>query len=131
MDGEGDCFMIRASIQNRVDNQQGETLVEALVAILVSSLGMLMLASAISSGLNTINTSKKAINTYYASQDDLVNRRESIEGSNGTVTKDSVNISITATINDKPITTDSINVPAYHYTFANRTIALYEKVSTP
>lgn len=123
--------MIRASIQNMIDNQHGETLIEALVAILVSSVGMLMLATAISSGLNIINTSKNAINTYYVSQDDLVNRRESTEGSNGTVAKDNIDISITATIKDKTISTDSISVPEYHYTFANRRIALYEKVSTP
>ncbi|MBO7675098.1 MAG: hypothetical protein J6S63_08830 [Atopobiaceae bacterium] len=50
----------------------GETMVETLVSILISSLALLMLATAIGSSINVILTSTRHIETFYSDQSALV-----------------------------------------------------------
>ena len=52
-------------LKQKLAAQRGETLVEALVAILISSLAMLMLATAIGSTYDIVTTSIDTMTAYY------------------------------------------------------------------
>lgn len=64
--------MTTASVPNKLMDQSGETLVEALVAILVSSIAMLMLATAIGSAVNIVKSTNVEMARYYDGLDNLV-----------------------------------------------------------
>ena len=51
--------------KTRLRNQIGETIGETLVALLISSLALMMLAGAISTAANIITRNKDSMNTYY------------------------------------------------------------------
>lgn len=60
------------SITEKFANEKGETMAETLVAILVSSLALLMLAMAIGRAAGLVEISKKSIKTLYDNESDLV-----------------------------------------------------------
>lgn len=67
-------------ISNKVLNNYGESLAEALVAILVSALGLLLLATMVQSSTNIINSSKQKINEYVIEENKLVDLSYAQEG---------------------------------------------------
>lgn len=60
-----------------LQSQAGETLVETLVAILISALSLVLLASAITSSSNMIRTSNDKLDKYYTENNRLVQRSAS------------------------------------------------------
>lgn len=52
----------------------GESIGETLIALLVASLALVMLAGAISSGSNSITKSKDKLDKYYLATEDVVTR---------------------------------------------------------
>lgn len=64
--------MMKGLINSILADQRGDTLVETLVAILVSSLAMLMLAAALSSSMNIVTSSNAAMKEYYSDETALV-----------------------------------------------------------
>ena len=59
-------------IQRKLNNRSGESIAEVLVALLVASLALVILASMISSTSGIILTSKKAIHDYVVEENRLV-----------------------------------------------------------
>ena len=57
----------------KVRVRSGETISETLVALLISSLALVMLASMINSTVNLVSTSKKKMNEYYEACAELEN----------------------------------------------------------
>lgn len=78
--------MMHPQFMVKIRSQRGETLVEALVAILISSLGMLMLATAISTAKNLVLDSKDAMETYYENESKNIVQCTSPSGSGKTAT---------------------------------------------
>ena len=60
-----------AKASARLASERGETLVEVLIAILVSSLGMLMLANAIGASANIVRTGREATDAQYEAETKL------------------------------------------------------------
>lgn len=60
------------SIRRKLRSNRGETIGETLVALLISALALVMLAGAISSTANMINTSDKKMGVYYSKDAALV-----------------------------------------------------------
>ena len=67
----GAATAVRAKLAGRA-GQRGETLVEVLVAVLVSAMAMLMLAMAISVGSNLVSKNNTMTTEYYGHIDNLV-----------------------------------------------------------
>lgn len=58
-------------------NDSGESLVEVLTAILISTCALIMLATAITSSTNMVRNSRSAMNRYYAITEELASPSDS------------------------------------------------------
>ena len=54
------------SLCRKLKNRAGETISEVLIALLISSLGLVMLASLITASSRTIGRSREALEAYYS-----------------------------------------------------------------
>jgi hypothetical protein len=72
----------------KVSGSRGETIVETLVSILISSLALLMLATAIGSSVKIIMTSTRHMETFYNGQSAMVADAYTGTGTKGTVSLD-------------------------------------------
>ena len=61
-------------IKKKLSVISGESISETLIALLVASLALVMLAGAISSGSNSITKSKDKLDKYYNATEDVVTR---------------------------------------------------------
>lgn len=62
---------MKRRLLDKVRSQAGESIAEVLVALLISSIALVMLASMISSTTNMVNNSKTTMEKYYACNNDL------------------------------------------------------------
>ncbi len=58
-------------IRKKLRNQKGDSIAEVLIALLISALALVMLASMITSSANMITNSKDRMNAYYAESPNL------------------------------------------------------------
>ena len=65
-------------VNGKLGSQQGESIAEVLIALLISALGMLLLSSMIATSANLITRSKDTIGTYVELQNVLVEQPVSI-----------------------------------------------------
>lgn len=59
-------------VKSKLKQNNGETLSEALIAMLVSVLGMVLLASAITTATNLVITSKKKMQSYWSAERTMI-----------------------------------------------------------
>ena len=71
---------MKEQIYQKFRNNSGESIAETLVALLISSLALMMLAGAITAATRVITQSKKKIAEYYAA-DTAVAQQEGASGS--------------------------------------------------
>ena len=57
---------ITERIRGKLSSKKGDSIAEVLIALLISSLALVMLASMINSSANMIISSKKKMNSYYS-----------------------------------------------------------------
>ena len=72
---------MKKRIIQKLSKKAGESIAETLVALLISSLALLMLAGAIQSSAKIITQSKKKMEDYYAANKTVEMRTESGKGS--------------------------------------------------
>ena len=65
---------VMETIKRKLYLNMGESIGETLIALLVASLALVMLAGAISSGSNSITKSKDKLDKYYSATEDVVTR---------------------------------------------------------
>ena len=63
---------MKKDMRARLKSEAGESIGETLVALLIGSLALLMLAGAVSSAGRIVNTSKTAMEDYYAAESNMV-----------------------------------------------------------
>ena len=63
---------LKTALHKKLDNKDGDSIAEVLVALLISSLALVMLASMITSSSKMITTSKKKMQDYYLESSNLV-----------------------------------------------------------
>ena len=80
---------MKRRVFNKLSNQSGETIAETLVALLIASLALVMLAGAVSSAMNTVTRSKNTMDDYYTVNNALVVR------STAAPTKDGMTVNTT------------------------------------
>lgn len=78
-----------AKVIQKLKSDSGETIAELLIALLISSLALIMLAGMINASANMVSTSRKTLEDYYGSTP---------ENSTGTAT-----IKFTGEIFDSPV----------------------------
>ncbi|MBQ2641724.1 MAG: hypothetical protein IJG52_00195 [Lachnospiraceae bacterium] len=71
----------RKNYIERLRSRAGETIAETLVALLISSIGLMMLASMITSSAQLITKSRSVLKEYYAESNQLEEKGESGAGS--------------------------------------------------
>ena len=109
----------------KLKSQLGESIAEVLIALLISSLGMLLLASMIATSARLISKSKDRINQYVEAENNLV---EQTGGVSGTIT-----INLTDSVGHTIKLTDEIQVGKISATYyvadsvADRPIISYKK----
>ena len=108
-----------AAFRSKLSAQRGETLAEVLVAILISSLGMLMLASAISSAYSIVRQGRTAVDELYT--------REAILADLSTGSPGSVSVTRSLSGVKGGSETESINVK--YKSVAGCDVVAYEVVS--
>lgn len=72
-------------IKSKLNNKSGESITEVLVALLISSLGLLLLAGMITSTNRIVSRSKEATRNYIEQNNALVEQGTSSETETGTV----------------------------------------------
>ena len=111
----------------KLKSQVGESIAEVLIALLISSLALVMLASMISSTTSMVSTGKSAMKEYYACNEDLEKLTKTEEkttktegvsitikpASAGTPTNPSVEIKKTVTVYGN----ECLGKPVYSYSF--------------
>jgi len=100
-------------VTKKLKSRAGETLTETLVALLISSLALLMLAGAISSATRVITLSKDRMTKYYAA-DATMAERKAARGS------------LTVTLTDS--SGGELTIPAQYYendAFASHPVIAY------
>ena len=64
---------IREKANKKLSSTKGESITETLVALLISSLALVMLAGAISAASNMVTKTKQKLTDYYAANEVVVN----------------------------------------------------------
>ncbi len=113
---------MKKHISNKLGNKRGETIAETLIALLISSLALIMFAGAISAAKNIIDTSRRRYKEYYAADAAMVDG--TAEGG-GKVTA-SINMSSV----DLPETADSLSDLSYDVDYAvNNSLTKYPTIT--
>ena len=71
---------------NKTRRTSGETIAETLIALLISSLALVMLAGVISSSSNLVDKSRSTLDAYYTANEENGIIDQSGEGSGATIT---------------------------------------------
>ena len=105
-------------IAQKLRSRAGESIGETLIALLISSLALLMLAGAISTTTRIVTHSNETMDAYYAAD-------------RGLAARDTGEASLTVTLNDGE-NTWSYNVNAYeNATFSTRRVIAYAPIAEP
>lgn len=115
--------MLYRKFKNKITDQSGESLGEVLVALLVSSLALLMLAGVISASGKIMTQSKGKMTDYYKNSNLMVQHNS---GSTGTMIATLTEESTSSDINIVP-NTSAINVTYYENKSFNNKIVSYCK----
>lgn len=125
---------MRQKVQNKLRSRAGESLVETLISLLVSSAALLMLAGAITTASRLVTTSRDTLDEYYANNERLSTMDVSMDvsgspppsfvsgGGEITIDNDNDNVEITLGNGNDEVTFYINNVfsktpvISYHYT---------------
>ena len=64
------------SLNKKLAKESGETIVETMVSVLISSLALLLLATAIGASVRIVSQSKESIGTMYQEESSMVEQSE-------------------------------------------------------
>ena len=105
--------------QRKIRQQSGETIAETLVALLISSIALMMLASMISATANLVTKSETKMGEYYTENAKLENSETSAKTRTISITSEGEDgIRLNMTVEDVPYQTNSVfnkTVVAYSY----------------
>ena len=108
---------------NRLTSDSGETIVETLASVLISSLALLLLATAIGTSINVVLRSKDVMEASYQSENKLVN--DLVSSTDKKEGKYSTDVAITTKSDGSPALNESGTLNVYQT--EDGSISLYEK----
>ena len=102
--------------------EKGDSIAEVLIALLISSLALVLLASMISSSANMITNSKTKMNDYYTETNVL-------NTFSGSVSSTTITAGITVNSGGMPVTASETYSASYYAnsTFQNNPVVAFEK----
>lgn len=112
---------------SRLRNTAGESIAETLIALLISSLALIMLAGAVSTATDIVKRSKTTMSAYYDADSALTNVASVASASNITVTLEETNVSEGET----PVSQDISAKYASNAVFGNEVVVAYAATSAP
>ena len=104
-------------IMKKIKSQAGETIAEVLVALLISSVALVMLAGMIASTTNLVTRSKSKMEAYYAANEKLEKQNET------EVPKLTIQILST----DNTVKVEVINIPGFKNEVLGKPVYAYGK----
>lgn len=108
---------MRRKIAQKLRSRGGESIAETLIALLISSLALVMLAGAVSSATSVVLQSKTTMTDYYKKDSGIVKR----DGTAATV-----NMLLKDTSADAPLAEQTISVDYYkNDTFSSKPVYAY------
>lgn len=112
-------------VKKKLKNNNGESLSEVLIAVLISTLGMVLLAGMITSSVNIVTKNKTAFDSYVTAENDLVDPENKTDDTTIIVSSGTITFSekLTAATPENM----SVNVSAYSATLGNKKIYTYKK----
>ena len=90
---------MKRKILKKISGQSGETIAETLVALLIASLALMMLAGAVSSAMNVVTRSKKAMDDYYTVNNAVVARATAKPDKDGLTVRETTSGDYTGKLN--------------------------------
>lgn len=117
-----------SGMRRKLLGQEGESIGETLVSLMIAALAMAMLAGALSASLSIIQKSNAKLNEYYALDDGVARRENSSDGSS--VQKGGITIT-DITNNDSVILPQSFEVNYYKNDAFNQKTVISYKLKTP
>lgn len=111
-------------IGDKLASQSGESIAETLVALLIASLALVMLAGAMSSSVDIVTGSKNKLDNYYKGTEDLFNDGDSNTGT-VTISSDSTEsfaVSGTSTLKTSPYEVNYV----VNNEFGNTPVVVYQ-----
>ena len=114
------------TLSSIVASSSGETWVETLVSVLISSLALLMLATAIGTSVNIVMSSRDRMEEFYGGESEM------IKGAQGSSEGSSMDISldVALTRDDEGDLNNTESVESYKSTDSKSGVTFYER-STP
>ena len=106
-----------SKVQLMLGNERGETIVETLISVLVSSLALLMLATAIGTSINIVLQSRDRMEVFYQSENAMI--ENSIEGTDSSSVDYTTDVAIRT--KEVPETSGSLNM----YSNEDGSVSLY------
>ena len=108
--------MMKKKTLRKLRSQAGETIAEVLVALLISSVALIMLASMISSTNSMVTKSKNTMKDYYDANENL----EKLQGN-----YDPITITISGKNGTGTITISLTNVPCFENAVMGKKVYAY------
>jgi len=81
-----------ANVKEKLKSSAGESIAEVLIALLISSLALMMLAGMINAASNTITTSRKILEDYYGDDGEVSSGTATITFAGGLSVQPSIQI---------------------------------------
>ena len=108
-------------IMKKINSQAGETIAEVLVALLISSVALVMLAGMIASTTNLVTRSKSKMEAYYKANERLEKQDETAD----------VSFSIQISDEDNTvISVQTVNIPGFKNEVLGKPVYAYGKTPT-
>jgi Tfp pilus assembly protein PilV len=122
---------MRKKIRSRLKSNRGESLGEVLIAVMISALGLVLLASMINGAKEAVIRSKETVSTYMTANNRLVENTEGSSGSGsvGFASIEDIGTTATRLTDSSP---ETISVLYYiNDTFHSYAVTSYKRDSEP
>lgn len=116
-------------VLHRIVAEEGETIVEALISVLISALALLLMATAIGSSVNIVRSSRDHMEAYYSRESSML----ASSGISGSEVKSSVGVGGTdvAVPIWKAASGYTNTIPVQSFSNSEDNIRLYKRGGTP
>lgn len=115
-------------VLHRIVAEEGETIVEALISVLISALALLLMATAIGSSVNIVRSSRDHMEAYYSRESSML----ASSGISGSEVKSSVGVGDTDAVPIWQAASGYTNtIPVQSFSNSEDNIRLYKRGGTP
>ena len=125
---------MRKLVRKRLVSRAGESLAEVLVALMISALGLMMLAGMISSSSSLVMKSKDTMRDYIAAEADMIKKNNANWKGTSAISFKRIDETSGLKLKNNTDWDDgkrTVNLYVNNKTIQNKTIAFYDRVISP